>query len=258
MRRFVTSVVLAAFALSCIFFAPAPLLFIVVAGVACLCYREFARIARGSGVEGPLGWGMAAGVAAMIWPESIPVITVLVLSVALGLQDLGRALGFAAAVALGLVYIFLPWRNAWDLRLIHPYWLFFALAINWIGDVAAYFTGRKFGRHKLAPRVSPGKSIEGAVGSMFASAVFGVAFAVATGIGTSMFEVSVLSVLANAAGQAGDLAESAMKRGAGVKDSGTLLPGHGGVLDRLDSSLFSLPVVYAWLQWVSPLFAGGV
>ena len=254
MKRLLTSVVLAIFALSCIFRAPAPLLFLVVGVVACLCYREYARIARASGVEGPLEWGMVAGVTSMLWPETLPLAVVVLLTIALRSHDLGRALGFASAVALGVVYIFLAWRAAFDLRQLHPYWLFFALSINWIGDVAAYFTGRKFGRNKLAPRVSPGKSIEGAIGSAAACIIFGVAFGNATGLGNSMSEWAILSLLANAAGQAGDLAGSALKRGAGVKDSGTLLPGHGGVLDRLDSSLFSLPVVYAWTRWVSPLF----
>ena len=129
-----------------------------------------------------------------------------------------------------------------ELRTISPYWVFYANAINWVGDSAAYFVGRAIGKHKLAPRISPGKSIEGAVASVIFASVFGVAFLHYFLPGTPLWLAMGVSVAANIAGQLGDLAESALKRGAGVKDSGTLLPGHGGWLDRLDSSLFSLPV----------------
>ena len=129
--------------------------------------------------------------------------------------------------------------------------MLFALAINWLGDTFAFYAGSAFGKHKMAPRVSPAKSWEGAAASLVSGIVFGSAFIQykfpAVGLGRAI----VLCAAANIAGQMGDLAESAFKRGAGVKDSGNLLPGHGGWLDRVDSSLFAVPVVY-WLlsqQW---------
>jgi phosphatidate cytidylyltransferase len=104
--------------------------------------------------------------------------------------------------------------------------------------------GRKYGRHKLAPAVSPGKTWEGAMASSVAGLIFGLIYLPLAIAGTSLLKAGILAVAANAAGQVGDLAESAIKRGAGVKDSGTMLPGHGGVLDRVDSTMFSLPVLY--------------
>jgi phosphatidate cytidylyltransferase len=105
--------------------------------------------------------------------------------------------------------------------------------------------GAKFGRHKLAPAISPGKTWEGAVASALTAIVFGQIYLPLAIPGTSLLKAGLLALAANVAGQAGDLAESAIKRGAGVKDSGTLLPGHGGMLDRVDSTLFALPVLYA-------------
>ncbi|MBF0106783.1 MAG: phosphatidate cytidylyltransferase [Deltaproteobacteria bacterium] len=121
---------------------------------------------------------------------------------------------------------------------------FLAIACTYLGDTGAYFTGRAFGRHKLARVISPGKTVEGAFGAvaggMVAAVIVGLLFrpevhvAMMVGIGAV---IAVLGIL-------GDLAESLLKRGFGVKDSGTIIPGHGGILDRLDSLLFTAPFVY--------------
>ena len=124
--------------------------------------------------------------------------------------------------------------------------LLFALVLNWIGDVAALYVGKAFGRHKLAPRISPAKTWEGSVASFAASLLFGFFYLTRLVPSVTPLQSIALAAVGNVAGQIGDLAESAMKRGAGVKDSGTMLPGHGGWLDRVDSSMFALPVVY-WL-----------
>jgi phosphatidate cytidylyltransferase len=126
----------------------------------------------------------------------------------------------------------------------------YALLLNWAGDSGAYFVGRKFGNHKLASRVSPKKSWEGAVASVATSVLIAGAYLVRAVPGVSVVAAVVLTAVANSAGQLGDLAESAIKRGAGVKDSGAMLPGHGGFLDRVDSTLFAMPVVYAYLKLV--------
>ena len=156
---------------------------------------------------------------------------------------------------LGILYIFGAWKTA---ILLHDvtqpplphlsagrYWLMFALMVNWIGDTGAYYAGRAFGRNKLAPAISPGKTWEGAVASALTAILFGQIYLPLAITGTSLTKAGVLALAANVAGQVGDLAESAIKRSAGVKDSGTLLPGHGGMLDRVDSTLFVLPVLYA-------------
>jgi phosphatidate cytidylyltransferase len=119
--------------------------------------------------------------------------------------------------------------------------------LNWAGDIGAYYVGRTFGRHKLAPRVSPGKSWEGAVASVVFSVLIGGAYIVWALPAVPLWKVLSLTAAADMAGQIGDLAESTIKRGAQVKDSGSLLPGHGGMLDRVDSTLFALPVVYGFL-----------
>ena len=122
--------------------------------------------------------------------------------------------------------------------------------LNWVGDIGAYYVGRTFGKHKLAPRVSPKKSWEGSVASVVTSGLVGTLYLQRFVPGVPLRHAIALTVAANIAGQFGDLAESAMKRGADVKDSGAILPGHGGFLDRVDSTLFALPVIYAYLMLV--------
>jgi phosphatidate cytidylyltransferase len=124
--------------------------------------------------------------------------------------------------------------------------LYFAILMS--GDAAAYYVGRAFGRHKLAPRVSPGKTVEGALGG-FGGSLVGALVSQATFYQQlPIWHAVVLAVAVGALGQLGDLAESLLKRGAGVKDSSAILPGHGGLLDRLDSLLLPAPVLYYyWL-----------
>src|SRR5204862_6861715 len=105
---------------------------------------------------------------------------------------------------------------------------------------------RRFGKHRLAPRVSPKKTWEGSVASVAASILLAGGYLLRWIPEVAIGHAMGITVVANVAGQVGDLAESAMKRGAGVKDSGAMLPGHGGFLDRVDSTLFSLPVIYAY------------
>ncbi len=129
-------------------------------------------------------------------------------------------------------------------------WVFLVLLTVWITDTGAYFVGRAVGRHKMAPTVSPGKTWEGAIGGQVAGFAAVVALNAVLDLGMSTPEAIGLGLLLPAVGQVGDLAESAMKRGVGVKDSGWLVPGHGGIADRLDSLLFAAPVAYYFLQWV--------
>ena len=123
-------------------------------------------------------------------------------------------------------------------------WLLLAIFTTFATDTGAYVTGRLFGRRALAPRLSPSKTVEGAVGGLFAGAVAAVALSRLLDLGQTASVMLALGGAAAVAGQLGDLAESLIKRSAGVKDMSSLLPGHGGVLDRLDSLLFVVPLVY--------------
>jgi len=159
-----------------------------------------------------------------------------------------KTLSAVGTSAVGLLFIALP--MSYIVR-IHgmgeggPRLLLFTLLVVWAGDTAAYFVGRAIGRRKLAPAISPGKTWEGAVANVAASLAVGYLFVRWVPIGLA--HMLVMAGLASVAGQVGDLFESAVKRGAGVKDSGTLLPGHGGMWDRIDALIFAAPTVWWYL-----------
>jgi phosphatidate cytidylyltransferase len=126
------------------------------------------------------------------------------------------------------------------------YLLLFALVVIWVSDSVAYFVGRSIGKRPFAPLLSPKKTWEGAIGGFLGS--FVVVFAFDRWLNQPLLKLLGLAVVANIAGQIGDLLESAYKRSAGIKDSGSILPGHGGVLDRIDALILAIPVV--WYYWI--------
>ncbi len=152
-----------------------------------------------------------------------------------------------ATVALGIAYLGAPggvlirWRVHMAFQVVA-----LLLAIVWANDVAAYFVGSRFGRHKLAPHISPGKSWEGTVAGLLVAGVLGAGLG--SVLGLSAVVGAVFGVVISIASQIGDLFESALKRAAGVKDSGSVLPGHGGVLDRFDGLFFAAPLGYVLLH----------
>jgi phosphatidate cytidylyltransferase len=148
----------------------------------------------------------------------------------------------------GLAYIGTAWLSAFCLRLINPHWLLFAFLLCWVGDTAALYIGKNFGRRKLAPKISPRKTWEGAIASVLGAVLVGAIYAYFLIPSAPVLIVLIISAAGNIAGQVGDLLESAYKRWGGVKDSGSSLPGHGGWLDRIDSSLLSVPAVYALVR----------
>jgi phosphatidate cytidylyltransferase len=165
-----------------------------------------------------------------------------------------EALPAAGISSSALVLIALPLSFAVRLHgisLFGPFLLLFSLVITWVGDTTAYFVGRAIGRHPFAPHLSPKKTWEGAVASFAGSILVGVAAAHWVNIGLA--HLIGMAAAGNIAGQMGDLLESAYKRSAGVKDSGAMLPGHGGILDRIDALILAIPVVwYYWLWIYSP------
>jgi phosphatidate cytidylyltransferase len=169
------------------------LLAVVVAALATLMFYEWTRLTRGWG----FGWYVG---------------------------------GFFYALLPALSLLWIRERTPPDAN--HGlYLLIWVFIVTWSTDIGAYFTGRAIGKRKLAPSISPGKTVEGLYGGIAAATLIGGAWAVAMGLGTALL---VLAPICAAAAQAGDLFESRMKRRAGVKDSGAWLPGHGGALDRLD------------------------
>ncbi len=130
------------------------------------------------------------------------------------------------------------------------WWVLLLCALTWLNDTGAYFVGHAFGRHKLHPRVSPGKTWEGFAGGLVFSllAAFGVRWIALRGLGA--LDCVVLGGVAGFVGPLGDLTESLFKRACGVKDSGRLMPGHGGMLDRIDALIFNTPVVYLYVVLV--------
>ena len=147
--------------------------------------------------------------------------------------------GFVYALLPALALLWIRERDAHGLNL-----LIWAFIVTWSTDIGAYFTGRAVGKRKLAPSISPGKTVEGLYGGIAAATLLGGTWAWAMGLGTALFALAPLCAIA---AQGGDLFESWMKRRAGVKDSGTWLPGHGGVLDRLDG-LVPVAVLTALVQ----------
>jgi phosphatidate cytidylyltransferase len=137
---------------------------------------------------------------------------------------------------------------------VGPKLLLFACGITWAGDTVAYFVGSAFGKHLLAPKLSPNKTWEGSVAGMVGSLV--VAYAFSYWIKIPLGHLLAMGAIGNVAGQMGDLLESAYKRSAGVKDSGGLLPGHGGILDRIDALILCIPVIWYYLVVVNPRVAG--
>jgi phosphatidate cytidylyltransferase len=254
MKRLLTALLLAPLIVYAVGWGAQYLFLAVLSTVALLCYHEYAGIVAGYGIEKPGPVGYAAGLVVLLAPYEptvlVTAIALIALCLTLGGRDLSKGLPRASALFFGLIYIFGAWRIAILLRGRSPYWLLFVLLLNWIGDSAAFYIGRRFGRHKMAPRVSPKKSWEGAVASLVASAIFAALYLPRLIPAVTLVPAIGFGVAGNVAGQLGDLAESALKRGAGVKDSGSMLPGHGGWLDRVDSVLFALPVVYGLVLWL--------
>jgi phosphatidate cytidylyltransferase len=187
-------------------------------------------------------------------------------------EDLRAGYPASAASVFAFCYIALPMGMLVQLReqWAGAFLLLYLLLVVWAGDIFAYFVGKSIGRHLLAPRISPKKTWEGAVASLIASVAVGwLLFAHAEQISMALLRVGLISrpdgmygsevpamstvilltIMLNIAAQLGDLVESLIKRGAGVKDSGAILPGHGGMLDRIDALLFAAPLLWYYAAW---------
>jgi phosphatidate cytidylyltransferase len=249
--RVVTAAVLIPLVFVLVLWAPQQVFAVVMALVAVLTMHEYLGLADKSRLA-PVPYFCYLAVALMAgWPSltggtaALLVLLALVV-VVLPWRGLEYALPGAAASAFGVLYVGLPLAMLVQMRLLPNgrQWLIYVLVLTWISDTAAYFTGRVIGGRKLAPRISPGKTWAGTIGSVIAAMLFGVLYARYVTPDYPLAWSIPTAVAVNLAGQLGDLAESALKRGAGVKDSSTLLPGHGGLLDRIDALLFAVPALW--------------
>ena len=179
------------------------------------------------------------------------VMTVLILNL-LRIRNQGLDRSNAGQVILGVLYIPLLMAHFILIRRTQSgvLWIFFILVLAFAGDIAAYYIGRRFGKRKLLPEVSPGKTVEGTIGLVAGSIAGCLLFKLFLFPMLPVAHAAVLGLVGSVVGQLGDLSESALKRTAGVKDSGTMLPGHGGILDRLDCLMFITPFVYYYQGYV--------
>ncbi|MBM7598564.1 phosphatidate cytidylyltransferase [Virgibacillus halotolerans] len=150
----------------------------------------------------------------------------------------------AGFLMLAMIYVGMGFYYLIETRGAGLNYIIFVLFVIWSTDTGAYFVGRSMGKRKLWPEISPNKTIEGALGGVIAACIVGVIFQLVHPFHYSMIIVIAVTVLVSLVGQLGDLVESAFKRHYDVKDSGNILPGHGGILDRLDSLLFVLPLLH--------------
>lgn len=219
---------------------------------------EFLRMFQRAGVPvlpavGTLGG--AAVTASFAMPRMVPLaLTLVVLGVlAAGLATVGGAARSWEPMAITLAGVgYVNWLlgHAVELHALPGgvHWILVLVWVTWIGETAAYAVGSTVGRHRLAPTVSPKKTVEGALAQLLISPVAALAAQMWLGATLSALEAIAVGLALGVAGQAGDLVESALKRGVGTKDTGHLIPGHGGILDRLDGLLFNTPVLfyYVW------------
>jgi phosphatidate cytidylyltransferase len=296
-KRVLTVVVLLPLVILAVFKAPLWLFTLLVLGVAVLAADEYFGIVKAQGYRPfriliyfflALGFGLFAiatfrtplhaeanagtrAIASQLLLWVVPLVALwaplLLLLAGLRREPLSQALPDAAASYMVLPYVgftlgLLPVQLVANNGAL---FVLFLMLLVWCGDIAAYYIGRAIGKHKLAPKVSPGKSWEGAIASVLGAIIVGLLlFHFVAPIANALraihllaapnlnapqaiapapiWVVVIFAITVNVAAQLGDLVESALKRGAGVKDSGTLLPGHGGVLDRVDALLFALPV----------------
>src|SRR6185312_10538027 len=271
LARVVTALVLAPTVVLLVWFGPPALLTAIAALVAILALVEFLKLGERSGFRAFPNWTIVCA-AAIFFVQyatgltetrtfaggvfSLDLVFIVFLLGAAGIilgmkRPLHEALPAISVSSAGLLFIALPFSYLVRLDEIEVrgrQFVLFTLCLIWAGDIVAYFVGRSIGRVKMAPALSPKKTWEGAAGNVIASLAVGYGFAV--WMHADIAVMLPIAAVANIAGQMGDLLESSYKRGASVKDSSGLLPGHGGMLDRIDSLILAAPVVWILFQWL--------
>lgn len=286
LARVVTALVLAPTVVLLVWFGPPALLAAIAALVAVLALVEFLKLGERSGFRAFPNWTIVCA-AAIFFVQyaagltethtfsggnmlvrtfaggvfSLDLVFIVFLLGAAGIilgmkRPLHEALPAISVSSAGLLFIALPFSylvRLDEIEIRGRQLVLFTLCLIWAGDIVAYFVGRSIGRVKMAPALSPKKTWEGAAGNVIASLAVGYGFAV--WMHADVAVMLLIAAVANIAGQMGDLLESSYKRGASVKDSSGLLPGHGGMLDRIDSLILAAPVVWILFQWLGERIA---
>ena len=261
LRRILTAAVLLAVFGAAVVWAPGGVWAVLIAGLVGLAAHEWAQMSRFPAAASTL-YALLLGAVALLAPFIVdeswrqPILLALLLLalvfwiVVAPLWLLGKWRAGHAFIraATGAIVLLPAWAALLYLHARGPMLIFGVLAVVWIADTAAYFAGRRFGKRKLAPAISPGKTWEGVIGAWCAVALYAVAVAYGAGLAPLSLILVVSGLLYFSV--LGDLFESWIKRLAGMKDSGTLLPGHGGVLDRVDALTSTLPLATAMLLWL--------
>jgi phosphatidate cytidylyltransferase len=287
MKRVLTAAALVPVVLLILFKAPWPLFVLAISAVVILTLREYLNVTEAYGIK-PFRWmSYVLAILVMLtfticnfpwlvpwflrgvlsWSDLCYLLAVIYGVPVVFRKDMRMAVPAAAMSAFGVIYIAASLGLLIRLRHLPQaeYLIVFILFSVWGGDIAAYYVGKNIGRRKLAPVVSPNKSWEGAIASVVASVGIALLVFHFRDSINALFthepdaptlqpdrlgwaEIVLLGLITNVAAQFGDLFESALKRGAGVKDSGALLPGHGGLLDRIDALLFAIPVVWYYAE----------
>src|SRR3984957_10696905 len=279
--RIATAAVLIPVVVALVWFGPLPLLSAIAAVVAILALVEFFAIGDRVGLRAFGKWTILCAAALFYAQYSVSLIETHSLSggisivrdaaggvlsieavllififgcVTVGLftrRPLQEVLPAISISSAGLLFIAFPFSyivRVDEIEMSGRQLVLFTLVLIWAGDMAAYFVGRSIGRFHMAPALSPKKTWEGAIANVVGSLLVAVAYCYFTN--ADLMSFLLIAGIANIAGQMGDLIESAYKRGAGAKDSGALLPGHGGMLDRIDSLILASPVVWLLYQWL--------
>lgn len=263
-RRIYTALILVPLLYAIIGHLPAPAFTLLVLLTGGLALIEFYRLSfHDDGDKWLIGIGLTGFTAVICSPHRPEIVIPSLLATVVGIlsipliraTSLDRHVSQSAVTLFGIAYIGLTLSTLVSLRLLPQgeRLVLFLLLVTWAADTGAYYVGTTVGRHPLASRLSPKKTIEGLAGGLLTAIVAAYAARWWFLPDLSGWDCLLLACLLTAAGLWGDLAESAIKRGVGMKDSGGILPGHGGMLDRLDSLLFTAPAFYYYMMWANRL-----
>ncbi len=259
MKRVITAFIAIPFLIGIIYFAPSWVFTILILFAALISLNEFYAMMRPKAAERIVFFNylltallfcslLSKGI---FYIATFPLFVIFPLSFFISSYSKNRPkMGDIGQIIMGPFYICLPLAFLAIIARLPQgqMWVFFILAVTFAGDTGSFYLGRLLGRHKLT-QISPGKTWEGALGGLIINGVSAGIFGYLIFPSLSVISIIVLGIVIGISGQVGDLAESMLKRMSNIKDSGIILPGHGGILDRIDSLLFAIPVLYIYLSY---------